>query len=647
MINIKLPDGKIMEFDAPVSALAVAEAIGPGLARVALAARIDGHLVDLSHTITADCDIELITAKSNPELALELMRHSCAHVMAEAICEIYPEAQLVYGPTVENGFYYDIDLDQPITPDDFSEIEKEMKRIVAEAKPFVRYEMSLEEAMAKLHKEGNCYKVENANRAKGDKLSFYVSGDPKDDDFEDLCLGPHVPTTKHVGAFKVMNVAGAYFHGDASQKMLQRIYATSFADKKELKQYLFQLEEAKKRDHRVIGKQLELFTFHEEGPGFPFLHANGMVIWNELMDYWRQLHNEAAYTEIRTPIILNENLWHKSGHWDNYKDNMYFTTIDDGAYAVKPMNCPGGCLVYGSRPHSYKEFPIRMAELGLVHRHEASGTLHGLMRLRQFTQDDAHIFMLPEQIESEVVGVIDLIFKAYNTFGLTDCHLELSTKPAKAIGTDEMWDKATSALEGALKTKGVDYKVNPGDGAFYGPKIDFHVRDCLGRSWQLGTIQLDFALPERFDLNYTDNTNTDQRPVMIHRVVFGAVERFMAILIEHYAGNFPLWLSPEQARVMPISEKTNDFGYEVLKRLEKAGLRASIDAADDKVNAKIKRAHGLKIPYMLVTGPAEKETDSVAVRIRGCNQQKTMKVDEFIALANKEITQRQNNLALA
>jgi threonyl-tRNA synthetase len=644
MIQITLPDENKLEFEPPISGYDVAMKISEGLARNALAVRIDGEIRDLTTAIDRDVRIEIVTTRSDPEAALEVLRHSCAHVMAEAICNLFPDTQLVYGPTVENGFYYDIDLDRPITPDDFAAIEEEMAKIVAADKPFTRYEMDREEGMNKLQAEGNRYKIDNAERAKGDMLSIYVTGSREDGCFEDLCTGPHVPSTGRVGAFKVMSVAGAYFHGDASEKMLQRIYGTAFADKKQLKQHLHQLEEAKKRDHRVLGKQLELFSFHEEGPGFAFYHPNGMIVWNEMVDYWRQVNRKAGYQEIRTPIILNERLWHQSGHWDNYKEEMYFTDIDEKTYAVKPMNCPGGCLVYKNRPHSYRELPLRIAELGLVHRHEPSGVLHGLLRVRQFTQDDAHIYCTPDQIESEVVDVMNLAFEIYSTFGLTDIRLELSTMPQKRIGSVEIWEQATDALKGALAVKQIDYALNPGDGAFYGPKIDFHVRDCIGRSWQLGTIQLDFSMPQRFDMTYVDRDNSEKRPVMIHRAILGSLDRFLGILIEHYAGAFPLWLAPEQVRVLPISEKTNDFAENVLRRLQERNLRCTLDSADDKINAKIKRAHSQKCPLMLVVGPAEAQADSVTVRVRGLKEQPRLKVDDCIAQVRALIEARSLSL---
>ncbi|MHC4705385.1 MAG: threonine--tRNA ligase, partial [Planctomycetota bacterium] len=436
----------------------------------------------------------------------------------------------------------------------------------------------------------------------------------------------------------------AYWHGDPTQKMLQRVYGTAWPTAKELDDYLHRLEEARKRDHRVLGKQLDLFSFNEAGPGFAFVHPKGMILWNSIVDFWRSVHDKYEYEEIRTPIILNEELWHKSGHWDNYKENMYFTNFDDTDFAIKPMNCPGGCLVYKTRQHSYREFPLRVAELGLVHRHEASGVMHGLFRVRQFTQDDAHIFCTPEQIESEIVAVIELTFELYQAFGFEDFHIELSTKPDKHIGSDEIWQTATDALEDALKHKSIDYKINEGDGAFYGPKIDFHIRDCLKRSWQLGTIQLDFSMPERFGLTYTDRDNTDKTPVMIHRAVLGSFERFIGILIEHYGASFPLWLSPEQARVMPISEKTGDYGKAVYDRLRGAKLRCSCDFSNEKINAKIAKAHGEKLPYMLVVGPREAAAGTVNVRIRGSRESKTVELDEFLTIAHAKIADKEIDL---
>jgi threonyl-tRNA synthetase len=636
MAKVTLPDETVLEVGDGTTAGQLAQQIGPGLAKAAVAAKIDGKLVDLSTPLSGDVAIQIVTVRDDE--GLEVMRHSCAHVMAEAICSIWPETKLVYGPAVEDGFYYDVDLDEPIRPDDFERIEQKMAEIVKAARPFVRKEMSKEEALARLSDDK--YKTDNINRADSETISFYSHGGG----FEDLCRGPHVPSTQKVGSFKVMSVAGAYWHGDPTQKMLQRVYGTTWPSRKELDEHLQRLEEARKRDHRVLGKQLDLFSFSEAGPGFAFMHSKGMIIWNSIVDFWRSVHDKYGYEEISTPIILNEELWHKSGHWDNYKENMYFTNFDDTNYAIKPMNCPGGCLVYKSRQHSYREFPLRVAELGLVHRHEASGVMHGLFRVRQFTQDDAHIFCTPEQIEAEIVGVIELTFEIYGAFGFEDFHIELSTKPDKHIGSDEIWEAATKALEDALKHKNIDYKINEGDGAFYGPKIDFHIRDCLKRSWQLGTIQLDFSMPERFGLGYTDTDNTEKTPVMIHRAVLGSFERFIGILIEHYGANFPLWLSPEQVRVLPISEKSNDYAGTVKDALKDGNLRCSCDFSNEKINAKIAKAHGEKLPFMLVVGPKEAESGTVNVRIRGVKQNKTIEMGEFLKMAESKIADKEINL---
>ncbi len=637
MAKVTLPDGSILNIEDGKSACDVAEQIGPGLAKSALAARIDGKMTDLSTAIWGQAELEIITPSS--PTGLETMRHSCAHIMAEAICTLWPETQLVYGPTVEDGFYYDIDLDEPIRPEDFEKIEAKMREIVRADKPIRRKEMSREEALK--HVAGNKYKVDNIRRADSEVISFYYHNNGG---FEDLCTGPHIPSTGKCGEFKIMSVAGAYWHGDPTQKMLQRVYGTVWPTKKELKKYLNRLEEAKKRDHRVIGKQLDLFSFHEEGPGFAFMHPAGMVIWNEIVDYWQKVHRRYDYSQIKTPIMLNERLWHQSGHWENYKENMYFTDVDEATYAIKPMNCPGGCLIFNSRRHSYRELPMRVAELGLVHRHEASGVMHGLFRVRQFTQDDAHIFCKSSQIEDEVMGVIDLTFQMYRTFGFEDFHVELSTKPEKHIGSDEIWETATNALEQALKHKGIEYQINDGDGAFYGPKIDFHIKEVLNRSWQLGTIQLDFSMPQRFDLKYVDSDNTEKTPVMIHRAILGSFERFMGILIEHYGGAFPLWLAPEQVRVLPISEKTNDYAREIESRLKKADIRATADVSDEKIGAKIAKAHENKLPYMLVVGPKEREQNAVNVRIRGVKETKTVSLSEFFETAGKKVSDKTQDL---
>jgi len=636
MANVKLPDGSTLEVPEGTTARQLAERIGPGLAKAAVAAKMNGRVVDLTTPINDSPQVQILTAKDKE--GLEVMRHSCAHVMAEAICRLWPQTKLVYGPTVEDGFYYDIDLDEPIRPEDFPRIEAQMQEIVEADKPIIRTEMSRAKAVEKL--KGDRYKLDNVERAQGETISFYSHGNG----FEDLCRGPHVPSTGKVGAFKIMSVAGAYWHGDPTQKMLQRVYGTAWPTRKELEEYLHRLEEAKKRDHRVLGRQLDLFSFSDLGPGFAFMHPKGMIIWNEMVDFLRQVNGKYGYKEIKTPIILNEELWHRSGHWDHYKENMYFTEIDGMGYAIKPMNCPGGCLVFKTTKHSYRELPLRIAEFGMVHRHEASGVMHGLFRVRQFTQDDAHIFCSPGQIESEIIGVIDLIFETYRAFGFTDFSIELSTMPENHIGSEEIWETATSALKTALSHKQIQYRINEGDGAFYGPKIDFHVKDCLKRSWQVGTIQLDFSMPERFGLVYTDEDNTEKTPVMIHRAVLGSLERFMGILIEQYAGAMPVWLSPEQARVMPISDKTNTYAQAVQKHLSEAGLRCAADLSDEKIGAKIAKGHAEKVPYMLVVGPKETESNSVNVRFRGSNQTRTVTVDQFLAAAKRKIAEKDTNV---
>jgi threonyl-tRNA synthetase len=637
MARVTLPDGSTLEIAEGSTAKQVAERIGAGLAKAAVAAKIDGKLVDLSTPIANSPQLQIVTPKDQD--GLNVMRHSCAHVMAEAICSLWPQTKLVYGPTVEDGFYYDIDLDEPIRPDDFPRIEARMREIVEADRPIVRQEMSRQQALEEL--KGDKYKTDNIERAEGDLISFYSHGNG----FRDLCRGPHVPSTGKVGSFKIMSVAGAYWHGDPTQKMLQRVYGTSWPTTKELDEYLHRLEEAKRRDHRVLGRQLDLFSFSELGPGFAFIHPKGMIVWNEIVDFMRHLNRKYGYKEIRTPIILNEELWRRSGHWDHYKENMYFCEIDQVGYAVKPMNCPGGCLLYKTTKHSYRELPLRLAEFGMVHRHEASGVMHGLFRVRQFTQDDAHIYCMPPQIEAEIIGVINLIFETYRAFGFEDFNVELSTKPENHIGSDEIWETATNALKAALQHKQIPFKINEGDGAFYGPKIDFHIKDCLGRSWQLGTIQLDFSMPQRFELTYVAEDNTEKAPVMIHRAVLGSMERFMGILIEQYAGALPLWLAPEQVRVLTISEKTNEYAVAVQGRLSEASLRCGIDLSDEKVGAKIAKSHGEKIPYMMVVGPKEAESNTVSVRMRGSQDSRTVSVEQFLATARQKIAAKTADLA--
>ncbi len=638
MAKLTLPDGSTLETADGTTAKEVAAKVGPRLAKAAIAAKINGQLVDLSSPVTADAAFQVITPKD--ATGVEILRHSCAHIMAEAICSIWPQTKLVYGPTVEDGFYYDVDLDEPIRPDDFERIEEKMREIISADKPFIRKEMTRAEALKKL--TGDKYKTDNIKHTDSEVISFYSCGD----DFEDLCRGPHIPSTGMAGSFKIMSVAGAYWHGDPTQKMLQRVYGTAWPTKKELDDHLHALQEAKKRDHRILGKQLDLFSFNEAGPGFAFVHPKGMIIWNAIVDFWRSVHDRYGYEEIKTPIILNEQLWHKSGHWDNYKENMYFTNFDGTDYAIKPMNCPGLCLVYKTRQHSYREFPMRIAELGLVHRHEASGVMHGLFRVRQFTQDDAHIFCTPDQIEAEIIGVIDLTFEIYRAFGFEDFHIELSTKPEKHIGSDEIWDISTNSLKSALLRKTIEYKINEGDGAFYGPKIDFHIKDCLKRSWQLGTIQLDFSMPQRFGLVYTDKDNTEKTPVMIHRAVLGSFERFIGILIEHYGGKMPLWLAPEQVRVLPISEKSNDYAKVVQNRLIESHLRCSCDVSDEKINAKIAKAHQEKLPYMLIVGPKEAQSNTVNVRIRDIKENKALEIEKFLKIAKRKIADKKIDLAM-
>jgi len=637
MARVTLPDGSTLEIAEGSTAKQVAEQIGAGLAKAAVAAKVDGRLVDLTTPIVNSPRLQIVTPKDQE--GLNVMRHSCAHVMAEAICSLWPQTKLVYGPTVEDGFYYDIDLDEPIRPDDFPRIEARMREIVEADKPIVRREMSRREALEEL--KGDQYKTDNIERAEGDVISFYSHGNG----FRDLCRGPHVPSTGKVGSFKIMSVAGAYWHGDPTQKMLQRVYGTSWPTKKELDEYLNRLEEAKRRDHRVIGRQLDLFSFSEMGPGFAFIHPKGMILWNEIVDFMRQLNRKYGYKEIRTPIILNEDLWRRSGHWDHYKENMYFCEIDQVGYAVKPMNCPGGCLLYKTTKHSYRELPLRLAEFGMVHRHEASGVMHGLFRVRQFTQDDAHIYCAPSQIEAEIIGVINLIFETYRAFGFEDFAVELSTKPENHIGSDEIWETATNALKAALQHQQIPFKINEGDGAFYGPKIDFHIKDCLSRSWQLGTIQLDFSMPQRFELTYVAEDNTEKTPVMVHRAVLGSMERFLGILIEQYAGALPLWLAPEQVRVLTISEKTNEYAATVQGKLNEANLRCGIDLSDEKIGAKIAKSHSEKIPYMMVVGPREAESNTGSVRIRGSQDIRTVPVEQFLATARQKIAAKTTDLA--
>lgn len=633
MIKISLKDGAITEYPRGITALEIAKQISGRLAREAVAARFNGRLIDVGTALNEDGHLEILTA-NDPE-ALEVYRHTTAHVMAQAVKRLYPDAALAIGPAIEKGFYYDFDFPEAIGPEELAAIEQEMTRIIKEDYPLLRSELSRAEACKMFEDAGEKYKVELIEDLPEDAtISVYRQGE-----FVDLGAGPHLPSTGRIKAFRLMNLAGAYWRGDEKQKMLQRLYGTSFFKKEELDDYLYKLEEAKRRDHRKLGRELGLFVILDEGPGFPFFLPKGMIIRNELEKYWREVHDEAGYLEIRTPIILERSLWERSGHWDHYRENMYFTRIDDADFAVKPMNCPGALLVYKQNLHSYRELPIRLAEMGLVHRHEMSGVLHGLMRVRAFTQDDAHIFMLPEQMIDEITGVIELIDKVYTKFGFS-YHVEVSTKPEKAMGSDEDWEKATQVLKQALDDKGMEYKINEGDGAFYGPKIDFHLKDSLDRTWQCGTIQLDFQFPELFDLTYIGEDGEKHRPVMIHRVVFGSMERFIGILTEHYAGAFPVWLAPIQARIIPITERHHDYANELAREMKKVGIRVDVDARSEKMGYKIREGQMQKIPYMLVVGDKEVESRAVSVRKRGEGDIGSRGSADFINELVREIRER-------
>lgn len=629
MVKVTLKDGSIKEYNEGITIKEVAESISAGLARVALAGEVDGAVKDLGFKLLKDCKLSLLTFDDDG--GKNAYRHTTSHILAQAVKRLYPEAKLAIGPSIDTGFYYDFDIDKPFSIEDLDKIEKEMEKIIKADFPLERFTLPRDEAAGFMKEKGEPYKVELINDLpEGEIISFYKQGD-----FVDLCAGPHVPSTGVIKAFKLLSVAGAYWRGSEKNKMLQRIYGTSFNKKSVLDEYLFMLEEAKKRDHRKLGKELDLFNILDEGPGFPFFMPKGMILRNLLEDYWRQEHKKRGYQEIRTPIMLNEELWHRSGHWDKYKENMYFTKIDELDYAMKPMNCPGGMLVYKRRLHSYRDLPQRMGELGLVHRHELSGALHGLMRVRCFTQDDAHIFMTQEQIKDEILGVIELIDDFYNVFGFK-YHVELSTRPENSIGSEEDWELATNALKEALDARGMKYKINEGDGAFYGPKIDFHLEDSIKRTWQCGTIQLDFQMPERFDLTYVGADGEKHRPVMIHRVVFGSIERFIAILTEHFAGAFPTWLAPVQVKILAIIEKHHPYVLELQKILEEKGLRVEVDLRNEKIGYKIREAQLEKIPYMVVIGDKEMDNRAVAVRSRKDGDLGSMSIDEF---ANKVLNE--------
>ena len=629
-MNIALPDGSVNELAAGATVADVAASIGAGLAKAALAGKVDGTLVDLTATVTDGATVEIITAKS-PE-ALHIMRHSCAHIMAEAVQELYPGTQIAFGPATDDGYFYDFELPNNISSDDFGAIEKKMAEIVKADEPFVREVVSIDEAK-KIFADQR-FKLEHIDDLTDQEISIYRHGS-----FVDLCAGPHVPSAGKIGAFKMMKLAGAYWRGDATREQLQRLYGTAFFKKSELEEYLHNLEEAEKRDHRRIGREMDIFMMRDEAPGFPFFLPNGMILKNTLLDYWREIHKKAGYVEISTPMIMNKQLWQTSGHWDHYKDNMYSTVIDEEEYCVKPMNCPGGVLVYASKPHSYRDLPLRAGEIGLVHRHEMKGALHGLFRVRCFNQDDAHLFVRPDQLTEEIVGVVKLIDSVYQQFGFT-YHVELSTRPEDSMGSDEDWEAAEAGLKTALEELGMEYEVNEGDGAFYGPKIDFHLTDSLGRTWQCGTVQLDFQMPQSFDLEYTDADGSKKRPVMLHRVCYGSVERFIGILIEHYAGKFPVWLAPMQVKVLPVSEKSRDYAHKVADAIEAAGIRVVVDNRDEKIGYKIREARSIdRVPYMVIVGEKEAEEGTISVRDR-TNETHPSTIEDFCAKVREEIRTR-------
>jgi threonyl-tRNA synthetase len=637
MITITLPDGSIKEFDQSPTGLDVAKSISEGFARNCVAMEIDGlQRVDLNRHHYAGCSaLRLLTTK-DPE-ALDIMRHSAAHVMAQAILRVYPDAKLTIGPVVEEGFYYDIDM-EPLSEEAFDRIEAEMRAIVKAKLPIERREVPKTEALA--FYENEPFKLEMIRDLDDGTISFYHQGE-----FTDLCRGPHVPHTGFVKAFKLMRVSGAYWRADQSNAQLQRIYGTAYFDKKELKRHLHVLEEARKRNHRRLGTALDLFSFHDEAPGMPFFHPKGMAVWNALLEYWREEHRAAGYVETKTPLMMQRFLWERSGHWENYRENMYTSRIDDNDYAIKPMNCPGGMLLFGRKHHSYRDLPVRAAEVGLVHRHEMSGVLNGLFRVRAFHQDDAHIFMTPDQIQDEILGVLRLVERIYSRFGL-GFHLELSTRPEKSIGTAEQWDTATDGLESALKAYGREYIVNTGDGAFYGPKIDVHIRDALGRTWQCGTVQLDMSLPERFDLSYIGQDNERHRPIMIHRVIYGSIERFFGILVEHFAGKFPLWLAPVQVVLLPINDELIPFARAQADILAKAGLRTEVDQRSESLKKKVRDAQLGQIPLILTCGAKEKEEETVSVRTLDGKVRHGVGMSRFLEKVTAHVADRKLELDL-
>jgi threonyl-tRNA synthetase len=628
-IGVALWNGKKIKVHSKSTFYDIVKKNDPQLAKKALAVKVNGMKKGLYDTVEEGDKIEIVTFDSRE--GREIFFHSSSHIMAQAVQALFPDTKLAIGPAIEEGFYYDFDTEHTFTPDDFQAIEKKMQELVKKDLPFHKKVLKKEEALILFQQKGEVYKLELLQEISDQEVSIYQQGD-----FVDLCRGPHVPSTRKIKAFKLLSVAGAYWRGNEKNKMLQRIYGISFDSTEALNHYLEMVEEAKRRDHRKIGKDLDLYSFHEEGIGFPFFHPKGMIIRNLLEDFWREEHRKQGYQEIKTPIILNKSLWIQSGHWDHYKENMYFTRIDNQDFAVKPMNCPGGILVYKNRLHSYKEFPLRIAELGLVHRHELSGVLHGLFRVRSFTQDDAHIYMMPDQIKEEVQNLIDLEGFFYRTFGF-DYHIELSTKPENAMGTDDIWDKAIDSLKNALDDKELSYKVNEGDGAFYGPKIDFHLKDCLGRSWQCGTIQLDFLMPEKFDLYYINPQGEKERPVMLHRTILGSLERFIGILIEQYAGSLPVWISPIQVRLLPIADRHIAYGKKIEENLSNQNIRVELDENNEKIGAKIRNAEVQKIPYMLIFGDKEVDEDSVDIRKQGKGDLGNASMSQFISQISQEI----------
>ncbi|MBU3103394.1 threonine--tRNA ligase [Clostridium gasigenes] len=634
MIKIKLKDGSIREIEDYSNIYDLANSISKNLTKSAVVGEVNGTLVDLSYKLKDNDEVNILTY--DDEKSIEAIRHSTSHVMAQAVKRLYSSAKLAIGPSIENGFYYDFDIENPLSVEDIDKIEKEMNNIIKENLKFERMDVSREEAIKLMEERNEDYKVQLINDLpNNEKISLYKQGD-----FIDLCRGPHILSTKYIKAFKLISVAGAYWRGNDKNKMLQRVYGVAFSNKTLLETHLHNLEEARKRDHRKLGKELKLFSFIEEGPGFPFFLPKGVVLKNTLIDFWRELHLEHGYVEIETPIMLNKKLWETSGHWDHYKENMYTSIIDEEEFALKPMNCPGGMLVYKSEAHSYRDFPMRVGELGRVHRHEISGALHGLMRVRAFTQDDAHIFMLPSQIKSEIKGVIDLIDKVYSRFGFK-YNLELSTRPEDSMGSDADWKLAEDSLKGALDELNLEYKINEGDGAFYGPKIDFHLEDSIGRTWQCGTIQLDFQLPQRFELDYIGNDGEKHRPIVIHRVIFGSIERFIGILIEHFAGQFPTWLSPIQVKILPISSKFGNYSDCIKKELYAKGIRVEIDYRDEKIGYKIREARNERVPYIIVVGEKEENNNEISLRSRKNGDEGTLKLEDLIERLVNEIKNKE------